>query len=236
MKSMLLKNVVSWIWLLMICILGSQNIYAQVIDIHNRDRKVTQTYSISAPDGYIENHGYVDLGLPSGTKWAICNVGSDAPEKRGAFISWGENNKTFPYSIRNTKLYGERVTSIAGNINYDAATANWGESWSTPTKGQYEELFTNCKWEWTKYNGVLGTKLTSPNGKSIFLPAYGYAEGIYQNEELSYHSGTGPWCAYWTATAESAENACSVHSSVTGACTIYRSKFAGFLIRPVLSK
>ncbi|MCQ2227777.1 MAG: T9SS C-terminal target domain-containing protein, partial [Bacteroidales bacterium] len=35
-------------------------------------------------------HEYVDLGLTSGTMWATCNVGADAPEKAGFYYAWGE--------------------------------------------------------------------------------------------------------------------------------------------------
>ena len=33
---------------------------------------------------------YVDLGLPSGTLWATCNIGASSPEKYGGYFSWGE--------------------------------------------------------------------------------------------------------------------------------------------------
>ncbi len=34
--------------------------------------------------------GFVDLGLPSGTKWASCNVGAEKPEDFGLYFAWGE--------------------------------------------------------------------------------------------------------------------------------------------------
>lgn len=39
-------------------------------------------------------HDYVDLGLPSGLKWATCNVGATNPEDFGDYFAWGE---TEPY-------------------------------------------------------------------------------------------------------------------------------------------
>ena len=35
-------------------------------------------------------HDYADLGLPSGTLWATCNIGANAPEEYGDFFAWGE--------------------------------------------------------------------------------------------------------------------------------------------------
>lgn len=37
-----------------------------------------------------EQHEYVDLGLPSGTKWATMNVGADSIEGIGAFFAFGD--------------------------------------------------------------------------------------------------------------------------------------------------
>ena len=39
-------------------------------------------------------HAYVDLGLPSGLKWATCNVGASKPEEYGDYFAWGD---TVPY-------------------------------------------------------------------------------------------------------------------------------------------
>ena len=40
--------------------------------------------------GNTEEHEYVDLGLPSGTLWATCNVGASSPEEYGDYFAWGE--------------------------------------------------------------------------------------------------------------------------------------------------
>ena len=86
-------------------------------------------------------HEYVDLGLPSGTLWATCNVGASAPEGYGSYFAWGETTTKSTYSWSNykyasgtaaTAIYiGEflpnnsKVTSIQGT-EYDAAKAQWG--------------------------------------------------------------------------------------------------------------
>ena len=42
----------------------------------------------SNASGEINGHAYVDLGLPSGTKWATCNVGASKPEEYGDYYAW----------------------------------------------------------------------------------------------------------------------------------------------------
>lgn len=34
----------------------------------------------------INNMNYVDLGLPSGIKWATCNIGANSPEEYGDYF------------------------------------------------------------------------------------------------------------------------------------------------------
>ena len=94
-----------------------------------------------------QEHEFVDLGLPSGTLWATCNVGASKPEDYGDYFSW-DNGKT--------------------------AVAKWGKGWEMPSKEQWEELKENTKSTWTTRNGVNGRLFTSNNGNSLFLPAAGY--------------------------------------------------------------
>ena len=134
----------------------------------------TETYT-SCPDG---NHPHmIELGLPSGTKWACCNVGASSPEQYGCYFAWGETSEKSSYTSDNY-LDGKGTSynigkGIAGTL-YDAATANWGSPWVMPNKEQMEELMNNCTSEWTTENGVNGRRFTGPNGASIFLPAAGY--------------------------------------------------------------
>ncbi len=92
----------------------------------------------TCPDG---NHPHmIDLGLPSGTKWACCNVGASKPEDYGNYYAWGE---TQPKSVYDEDTYayyqnGSYVnigSDIAGT-GYDAATANWGAPWRRDSGGQ----------------------------------------------------------------------------------------------------
>lgn len=143
--------------------------------------------------GSISGHEWVDLGLPSGLKWATCNVGADNPEDYGLYFAWGEINQKKEYMAENSKTEGgSSYSDIAGDKNFDAARANWGGSWRLPTKADCEELVDECTWKWTTQNGVRGYKVTGPNDNSIFLPAAGYCVG-------SSHSNAGEFGYYWTS-------------------------------------
>ena len=145
------------------------------------------------PDGEIAGHYYVDLGLPSGVKWATCNVGASSPEDYGDYFAWGETSPKAEYSWENSVTNGEQMSDISGDAQYDAATANWGGSWRMPTKEQMEELVEHCEWEWTQVNGVNGAKVIGPNGSCIFLPAAGFRDG-----SSLFHDGYDGF--YWSST------------------------------------
>ena len=148
-------------------------------------------------------HEYVDLGLPSGIKWATCNVGATKPEEFGNYYAWGEINTKESYADNNSLTYKKSSYNIeiSGNVKYDAASYCWKGTWRMPTRAEFNELVENCAWEWTAVNGVDGYKVTSTvNGNSIFLPAAGYKwntgsysgsyywSGSYYNSTLNYSS------------------------------------------------
>ena len=85
-------------------------------------------------NGKDEGHGYVDLGLS--VKWATCNVGATSPEDYGHYFAWGERCPKEEYTRENSLTYRKDMSDIAGNPQYDAATANWGGNWRMPTKNE----------------------------------------------------------------------------------------------------
>ena len=149
-------------------------------------------------DGFINGYEYVDLGLPSGVKWATLNVGATAPTERGGVFAWGELEAKAEYLESNCTTYGLNF-DISGNPEYDAARAQWGGTWRMPTREEYDELLNNCTWEWEVQNGVGGKKVTGPNGNFIFMPITGYQYGAsHYMEDFGY---------YWTSTpVDSYEN------------------------------
>ena len=140
----------------------------------------------------------VDLGLPSGVKWADRNVGAMSPEEPGLFFSWGnvegvEIGKACDFS---EEAYAETEgAKLQGNLDaaHDAATVNLGAPWRMPTNEEFQELYDNCDWEWTTENGYYGVRFTSRiNGKSIFFSASGYGHG----RSWSYRGAYG---FYWSS-------------------------------------
>lgn len=139
-------------------------------------------------------HHYIDLGLPSGTLWATCNVGASSPEKYGSYFAWAEvqtkNNYEWStykwcsvssngnlnnlYKYNNSMIYGTSDSKTILESSDDAATVLWGEEWCTPTVEQFEELLNYCTCTFEKRNGIDGMLVCSKtNNKSIFFPKAG---------------------------------------------------------------
>ena len=63
-----------------------------------------------------DNHEYVDLGLPSGTLWATCNVGANSPEEYGDYFAWGETVPKELYDWSNYKWWKWEWDSISSDF------------------------------------------------------------------------------------------------------------------------
>ena len=143
-----------------------------------------------------KQYEYVDLGLPSGLKWAKCNVGATSETDYGDYFMWGSTNPNtadecnwVTYKHCNgsedtlTKYNTYRFYGTVDNIKAlepedDAATQIMGGDWRLPTKDEIQELIDNTDSEWVEdFNGtgVNGRKLTSKadTSKYIFIPAAG---------------------------------------------------------------
>ena len=147
---------------------------------------------------------YVDLGLPSGTLWATCNVGATSPEQAGLYFAWGETTGFTVEQIEN----GERsfkkeyykASDISGDLTLeqDAAHIHMGGQWRMPTYDECQEMIDTCTVTWVanfKGTGVVGYVFTSKvNGNSVFLPAAG---GYYGSSLLSVGSVGNFWSVSW---------------------------------------
>ena len=178
---------------------GTATITVTTVDgNYSANCSVTVTNNISGTEN---GHDYVDLGLPSGVKWATCNVGASSPEQYGNYYAWGEISTKSEYSYSTYKWgfgpgelskYGQSGLTILELMD-DAARVNWGGRWRMPTKAECEELLNNCTKTWTTQNGVDGLLLTSKkNGNTIFLPNAGY-----QVESSLYSLST--FASYWSS-------------------------------------
>ena len=192
----------------------------------------------------INGHEYVDLGLPSGLKWATCNVGASKPEEFGGYYAWGEIEEKAHYDSHTYKwckgndnmltkycddiLYGTCVDKTVLDPEDDVAHVKWSGSWRMPTEAEQDELCTNCIWTWIIQNGVKGYKVTGPNGNSIFLPVAGCRSGTGLNCSGSYG-------CYWSKSLsrdDCRESAClsfddDYHDRIDG------WRCYGFCVRPV---
>lgn len=107
---------------------------------------VGNNYYTAGPNEFTPDYEYVDLGLPSGTKWATCNVGASKPEEYGDIFAWGE---TEPYYT-------------AGNAQSTETTGIWktdktdGYNWTSYTKFGTYNPNDNTNYGFTKYTKTDG--------------------------------------------------------------------------------
>ena len=194
----------------------------------------------------------VDLGLPSGLLWATCNVGAETPESYGCYFAWGETEvkdvydwSTYKYGhkvgdwfclTKYCGISGEGYNGFTDNLivleaGDDAATANWGSVWHTPTAEQWQELVDHTSGTWTQQNGVNGKRYTASNGNSIFLPAAG---SLIENLDPQYAGDRG---YYWSSSLITG-NPRSAYGFIIGLASGYldiNGRIRGYSVRPVRS-
>ena len=178
--------------------------------------------SKKALTGTHEGQEWVDLGLPSGLKWATCNLGAENPEGFGDQYYWGATTPGYDCACPSV---GKSWGDIGGNPDRDAATSGWGGSWRMPTKDECQELVDNCTWEWTTQDDHTGYKVTGPNGQSIFLP-------------VPYDGGADyEVCWYWSSTPDESddEQACILCLSKRGRSMYGEPREYCNGVRPVLA-
>ena len=205
---------------------------------------IAADYGGETPDG----HAWVDLGLPSGTLWATCNVGASSPEEYGDYFAWGETEpksdyswSTYKYCEGSNKTMTKYCTQSSYGYNGftdnltelqpedDAATANWGSDWQMPSREQIQELWNSSytTTEWTQVNGVYGRKITSnSNGNSIFLPADGYRDDTSLNEAGSGGGG-------WSRSLYTSNRAYYLYFHSYNIDCFYNYRYLGLSVRPV---
>ena len=197
---------------------------------------VLTTSAQPCPD---DNHPHaIDLGLPSGTKWACCNVGANTPLDYGVHYAWGETVEKDSFDLNTYAHCDGRISNchdigsdIAGTP-YDVAHVKWGGNWVMPSQEQAKELFDNCNLSWATISDVNGVMITSKvNNNYIFLPAAG--ETGFKKFEL-FHVGKGGY--YWSSTLHPSESgsAYTIHFYSEGLwCDFICARPAGLCVRPI---
>ena len=187
--------------------------------------------AVTQPDPY-NGYEYVDLGLPSGLKWATCNVGAEKPTDYGDYFAWGEISTKDTYTVENSKTFKKKgliEIDLAGNPEYDAARANWGGAWRMPTKEEFEELLANCTYNWMTIDGVKCGVFTSKlNSRELILPAAGWRDG-----KKSYHHKGGSGY-YWSASPSiDTKYSWDLFIRITGSYVNLNQHYNGHPVRPV---
>lgn len=215
--------------------------------------------------GKIADYEYVDLGLEDGTLWAVYNVGATSPTSSNSYFAFGETEtkdvyaditykwasekwKANPTALFETTKYTGRIPNREGFIDGltellpedDAATANWGEDWVTPSMNEWKTLYNSCDWVWMEnfndsgVDGMLGT--SKNNGNTLFLPDAGYR----QDDEL-YDTSLLGRTLYMTSTIDVMTN--SGYANLDATIERQRlvtfnaiSRSVGKLVRPVAKK
>ena len=184
--------------------LNSGTTYYYRVFVKSADGNVAygRTYSSTTQPGVSicpdSHHPHVvDLGLPSGTKWACCNVGASKPEDYGGYYAYGETEEKTNYTWQ-TYLYGDgnnntTLGSIQGGV-YDVAHVRMGEQWKMPTIEEFDELF-KCSWQWKSINGINGLLFIGANGKQLFIPAAG-VNGQIRLVDVN------ELCSYWSSSRQ----------------------------------
>lgn len=201
-------------------------------------------------------HEYVDLGLPSGTLWATCNIGAEKPEEYGDYFAWGEVEPKTEFTTENYKygtpnlmstgalfLYKYCSDSNFGDVDNlkelnsedDAASQKWGGQWRMPTVIEQDELRDYCVWSKETLNGINGYRIVGPNGNSIFLPNAGWinSSGIcFQGERFGYNSSH--LCRY--GEKDDKDDSVIILSQHNDKCAVCSTggRYIGLPVRPVL--
>ena len=181
--------------------------------------------ALAAAIGYDTDAEFVDLGLPSGTLWAKCNVGATVETGYGNYYMYGKGSSQ----------YNSSDSAYSGTENpldptKDTAAVVMGSPWHMPTKAQFDELIANTNYSFTTINGVAGGKFTSKtdNTKYVFFPAAGFMSNIGRSLEGSY-----AFC--WSSTPKNSDVSyqlmCGSNKSVSNDNRIY-----GYSVRGVASR
>lgn len=128
-----------------------------------------------------ETMEYVDLGLPSGIKWAKCDLGETSPEKYGDGYGWGETwtKTSWEYYYYFTDIvkgqftkYDSRDKRYFLEKEDDVAYLRLGEGWRYPTWNEVQELYDNCTVTESTLNGWPGVMFISKNNNNYIFFGY----------------------------------------------------------------
>ena len=208
-------------------------------------------------DGVTPMPEAVDLGLPSGLKWASFNLGASKPEEFGDYYAWGETETHYSslnpltwkdgmedgYSWSNYKFgtgddgdfskynaSDPQKSLETGPDGDDVASKALGGNWRMPTKADWGELlyYCLCTLKTTADGYACNGYLFTGNSNSIFLPLAGHINSLY----YTYHGERG---YYWTSSFDPEDPTWNRCIELTSECPSFEGcgRRMGHSIRPV---
>lgn len=207
---------------------GRTYYYQAYANVANADSVSDIKHFVSCAKYSVE---WVDLGLPSGLRWASYNLSANNGYEVGNLFAWADpeevsyNQATYPWLV-------ESSPADIAFTEFDVVNKVLGDSAHLPNTYDFLELKKEC--EWIYNSGEDGTPVgwyvIGPNGKRILLPMAGNRQGdgtIYRNGVIGY---------YWTSENHSGLNAkCYTFSTSAGISgkVSDAEKYLGMCIRPV---
>ena len=207
---------------------------------------------------------YVDLGLPSGTMWATCNVGATKPEDEGLLFQfgrvdgykYGDKDNQFKTTKQNKQDTGDVDIPLTTSckvyknneildLKDDAAHVNMGGKWRMPTasynssteqyEGEWVELLNNTTHNVVTVNGVKGMLFTSKiNSNKLFIP---FMQGYWYDG--TWYDTAGSYSSVWSSQVlpSYVDYACRLYCSSCGNADIYSYyRSCAFSVRGVFKK
>ena len=172
-------------------------------------------------------HQYVDLGLPSGTKWATMNVGASSETDYGNYYQYGKGAAQYAATSGDSNYSGTEDPLAA---SADTAVQVWGGSWHMPTRAQMQELTANTTYQWVtdyKGSGINGGTFTATNGAVLFFPA----AGLWNNGSQDFVGEVGD---YWGSSPSGSNDACYLYFSNGNKGVYGYDREYGYSVRPVV--
>lgn len=193
--------------------------------VNNKDRIRRLKLTCTIGNRHFHNgFEYIDLGLPSGTKWAKYNVGATSDTEYGNFYQYSKGADQYAATNEQSD-YEHTENPLLDSV--DTARQTWGGNWHTPTMAQFEELIAKTTYEWITVNGVNGGKFTASNGNYIFIPA----AGDWYNGS---HNDEGSIGCVWSSSPYGSLSAFYLFF-LSGDKYVYRNiRECGFSVRPVI--
>lgn len=156
---------------------GNMSDKEAMAEVAKKLKELEQNAGVGVPKETME---YVDLGLPSGIKWAKCDLGETSPEKYGDEYAWGEtwtkwSNDYYYFTDivagQYTK-YDSRDKRFFLEKEDDVAYLRLGEGWRYPTWNEVQELYDNCTVTESTLNGWPGVMFISKNNNNYIFFGY----------------------------------------------------------------